>query len=71
METSLPPSPDGLSWRRAQRCNAANCVEVAASGDAIVVRDSKSPQGPVLAYGRNQWATFVEGMKRGAFDTFA
>ncbi len=68
MDTSIPPSPDGLSWRRAQRCNAGNCIEVAASGDAIIVRDSKSPQGPMLTYGRGQWENFVEGIKLGAFD---
>jgi hypothetical protein len=69
METSMPPSPDGLSWRRAQRCDAANCIEVAASGDSIVIRDSKSAQGPVLTYDRAEWETFVEGIKLGDFDS--
>lgn len=71
METSNPPSPNGLPWRRAQRCNGGNCVEVAASGDAIIVRDSKSPHGPILTYGRSQWETFVEVIKQGAFDSLA
>lgn len=35
------------------------CVEVAVTSDAIWVRDSKRPGGPVLAVGAEAWAGFV------------
>jgi hypothetical protein len=38
------------TWRKAGRStsNGGACVEVASAPDAIVVRDSKDPLGPVL-----------------------
>ncbi|MDH6547163.1 DUF397 domain-containing protein [Streptomyces sp. SAI-041] len=40
--------------------NGGDCVEVAASPDAVYVRDSKVVSGgPVLRIGRGEWAAFV------------
>ncbi|MFH9706533.1 DUF397 domain-containing protein [Streptomyces luteogriseus] len=40
--------------------NGGDCVEVAASLDAVYVRDSKAVgDGPVLRVGRGEWAAFV------------
>lgn len=36
-----------------------SCVEVAATPDAIRVRDSKTLHGPHLAYAPTAWAAFV------------
>lgn len=36
-----------------------DCVEVAASGDEILVRDSKDPNGPTLAYSAQDWRRFL------------
>ncbi len=35
------------------------CVEVAAAGGAVHVRDSKSAAGPVLTVGPEAWAGFL------------
>jgi hypothetical protein len=45
-----------------------NCVEVAFVDDAIAVRDSKSPEGPVLIFTEAEWDAFVGGAKDGEFD---
>ncbi|NJQ16570.1 DUF397 domain-containing protein [Streptomyces bohaiensis] len=38
------------------------CAEVALSGSAVGVRDSKDPGGPVVAFRRESWARFVDGV---------
>ncbi|MFB4305546.1 DUF397 domain-containing protein [Actinomadura sp. GTD37] len=39
-----------LNWRKSSRSSSAGdqCVEVAGVEDAVAVRDSKDPDGPVL-----------------------
>ncbi|KAB2371856.1 DUF397 domain-containing protein [Actinomadura montaniterrae] len=39
-----------LSWRKSTRSlsNGGECVELADAVDAVAVRDSKDPDGPVL-----------------------
>jgi hypothetical protein len=55
-----------LDWRRSSRCTSGTCVEVARQGDAIRVRDSKSPE-VVLSFSREEWAAFVEAAAAGEF----
>ncbi|HEY7223335.1 MAG TPA: DUF397 domain-containing protein [Micromonosporaceae bacterium] len=57
-------------WRKSTRSGpfTDNCVEVAFVGDAIAVRDSKDPSGPVLVFTRGEWDAFVDGAKDGEFD---
>jgi hypothetical protein len=43
-------------------------VEVAFVGDAIAVRDSQTPDGPVLLFTQAEWDAFVGGAKDGEFD---
>ncbi len=57
-----------VSWRVAQLCNGGACVRIAQSGDLVLVGDSKNPGGPVLAYSRDEWRAFVEGVRQGDFD---
>ena len=45
-----------------------NCVEVAFVDEAIVVRDSKNQDGPVLIFTADEWDAFVGGAKDGEFD---
>ena len=40
--------------------NGANCVEAAAYGDFVSVRDSKDPAGPTIEFTRQQWTQFVD-----------
>lgn len=56
----------GAEWRKSSRSGAAgndNCVEVAFSGPAVGVRDSKSPNGGVLVFSAVQWAFFLKGFQ--------
>jgi len=56
-------------WRKSRFSDNGSCVEVAeAPGDARLVRDSKDPAGPVLAFTSAEWAAFVQGVKAGEFD---
>lgn len=52
------------TWRKSSRSsgNGGACVEVAAAG-TIVVRDSKDPDGPRLAFDRTAWETFAFKLK--------
>lgn len=54
-------------WRKSSRSSASgsNCVEVAKLADAVGVRDSKDPTGPVLRFSPDSWASFT-GALRGA-----
>lgn len=57
-------------WRKAKASGpySDNCVEVAFINDAIAVRDSSHPDGPVLLFTQGEWDAFVEGAKDGEFD---
>lgn len=68
MQSSGPQALGNLSWTVARACEAGNCVRIAANGDEVFIGDSKAPEGPVLAYTRDEWITFVDGVKRGDFD---
>ena len=61
----VPP----LSWRKSSRCDSATCVEVAFTGrGAVAVRDSKQLSGPTLTFTRDEWSSFVAGVREGDFD---
>jgi hypothetical protein len=45
-----------------------SCVEVATIATLVLVRDSKDPDGPVLAFTRIEWTEFLTGVRRGEFD---
>jgi hypothetical protein len=51
-------------WRNSSYSgNSGNCVEVANLGQAVAVRDSKDPRGPVLAVSRDDWTNFLTRIK--------
>jgi hypothetical protein len=58
------------SWRKSSASGpySDNCVEVAFVDQAIAVRDSKHPDGPVLLFTQAEWDAFVGGAKDGEFD---
>jgi uncharacterized protein DUF397 len=55
-------------WTRSPRCDSNACVEVADVDGAVVVRNSKKPAGPTLAFSREAWKAFLAGVKHGDFD---
>lgn len=61
---------DRAVWRKSSQSGpfTDNCVEVAFVDDAIAVRDSKNPTGPVLIFTVSEWDAFVDGAKDGEFD---
>jgi predicted secreted Zn-dependent protease len=57
-----------LTWRTALSCNGGACVQVAASGQSVLIGNSTEPGGPVLRYSQEEWQEFVTGVKKGDFD---
>ena len=44
--------------------NGGNCVEIAPDIPAVVpIRDSKTPDGPVLLVTRSAWAAFTSALR--------
>ena len=58
----------GVAWRTSSYSgdNGGNCVEVGTAGPAVAVRDSKDPDGPLLAFAADKWTAFAEQVKAGA-----
>lgn len=54
-------------FRRSSYCYNGACVEVAASADVILVRDSKHPDALVLRFTRGEWSDFLSGVAAGEF----
>ena len=61
---------EAKSWRKSSRSGpySDNCVEVAFTGDAVAVRDSKNPAAAVLVFTPAEWLAFLGGAKDGEFD---
>ena len=59
----------GATWRKSTYSGAqGDCVEVADGiVDAVPVRDSKDPSGPVLTFTTDAWQAFVAGVQAGDF----
>lgn len=53
-------------WRKSSHSGSegGECVEVAAVGGYVAVRDSKEPQGPALVVPAGAFAAFVGGVAR-------
>ena len=55
-----------VTWRKSSYSgnNGADCVEVGHAAYLIAVRDSKDPEGPRLAFGRETWEVFAAKVKK-------
>ncbi len=58
-------------WRKSSRSGANGgtyeCVEVAALGDRVAVRDSKQPGGAVLVFRGTELTAWISSVKAGEF----
>jgi hypothetical protein len=54
-----------VPWRKSSYSgdNGGNCVEVGTGGSAMAVRDSKYPDGPLLAFAADTWKAFTDQVK--------
>ena len=52
-------------------CAGNGCVSVQMTGDHVLVTNTERPMSPVLAFTREEWADFVQGVKQGEFDVVA
>ena len=49
-----------LRWKKSTKSGQNNCVEVTQARDGrVLVRDSKNPDGPVLAFSIESWQDFI------------
>lgn len=59
------------TWRKSSRSNGGgegDCVEVAELPDLVAMRDSKDPAGPILAFTRIEWRSFLRAVRAGDLD---
>ncbi|TDC97317.1 DUF397 domain-containing protein [Actinomadura sp. 7K507] len=56
-------------FRKSSYSDGGNgCVETGTLGSQHLVRDSKNPEGGVLALDRDVWSALVSRIRRGAYD---
>lgn len=60
----------GAAWRKSSYSGGSQgqCIEVADLADRQGIRDSKHPEGPVLAVPTSAFAHFTAAVKAGAYD---
>ena len=60
--------PSGV-WRKSTASGGTNCAEVCVTSESVLVRNSQSPDGPVLKFSLAEWEAFLIGVCDGEFDT--
>ncbi|MFI6481477.1 DUF397 domain-containing protein [Nonomuraea sp. NPDC050663] len=59
----------GREWQKSTySMSNGECVEIARTGSAVHVRDSKDPSGPTLTFTAGEWRAFLKGAVDGEFD---
>lgn len=62
------PNMSDAKWVKSTYSGNFECVEVARNlPDAVAVRDSKNPDGPVLTFAPGEWKAFLSGVRAGEF----
>nr|WP_131899310.1 DUF397 domain-containing protein [Actinomadura rubrisoli]TDD76687.1 DUF397 domain-containing protein [Actinomadura rubrisoli] len=58
-----------LTWRKGSGSGeGSDCVEVAAAGPSVLVRDSRAPSAGMLALNSTQWRALVDAIQNGDLD---
>lgn len=57
-----------LEWQKSSASGGGNCVQVAFTEDAVLVRNSQTPSGPTLLFSNPEWEAFLAGVRVGEFD---
>jgi hypothetical protein len=58
-----------VRWTTSTRCASGTCVEVSMLSPATVgLRDSKDPDGGVIAVEPQQWRAFIRAVSAGRYD---
>jgi hypothetical protein len=57
-----------MQWRKSVRSKDGDCVEVAYTTEAVYVRDSKDPGGPVLSFTPTAWQDLLDRVRAGELD---
>jgi hypothetical protein len=53
-------------WRKSTASGNGNeCVEIACTGPAVLVRDSSRPSGALLEFTPTQWSAFLSRVRGG------
>ena len=54
-----------LKWRKSSHSEEPNndCVEICFDGEAVLIRDSKDPTGPVLRVSAAAWSALIETIR--------
>jgi len=59
MSHNLVSSSRWCEWRKSSKSDAIHCVEVRLNDNAVLMRDSKDPAGPVLRFDTVAWSAFI------------
>ncbi|MFH9573509.1 DUF397 domain-containing protein [Streptomyces sp. NPDC017230] len=67
MKASSFAPADDLSWYKSSYSSGSggDCVEIADTSTAVLIRDSKQPDAAVLSVPSTQWTAFVRMAARG------
>lgn len=57
-----------LAWHRSSTCESGACVEVTATQDAVMVRNSAQPDEALVTVCHAEWRAFLAEVKEGIFD---
>jgi hypothetical protein len=67
--TDVPDAdPQEIKWRTSTASNGTNCVEVAFTDHAVLVRDSANRSGAVLSLTQSTWRAFLTAVRDGQHD---
>ncbi|BCB80199.1 hypothetical protein GCM10022251_06320 [Phytohabitans flavus] len=53
----------GIIWRKSTKSGDSECLEFAAVGDLVLIRDSKDAGGPRLQFLNDAWRSFVSALR--------